>query len=193
MSGYLELLGREELSEKAKTYLTVISGRMETMKNLTEELFQYSAILSGQDQGQKQTIDLRDALAESMAAFYAAFQEKGITPVISLPEGPVERTLEPQKLSRIFANVISNALRYGDEDFAVALTKEGRLLFQNTAPALSQVQVGHLFDRFYTVESGQGGTGLGLSIAKVLTEGLGGSIFAAYEGETFQIQIFFPQ
>lgn len=74
-SGYLELLSREELPQKAKDYVAVISGRMEAMKNLTEELFLYSAILSGGEQGQRKTLDLGDALAESMAAFYAAFRK----------------------------------------------------------------------------------------------------------------------
>ena len=44
---------------------------------------------------------------------------------------------------------------------------------------LDELQVGRLFDRFYTVEAARKSTGLGLSIARVLTEQMGGEIGAA--------------
>ena len=53
--------------------------------------------------------------------------------------------------------------------------------------------ISRLFDRFFTVEAARSSTGLGLSIARTLTEQLGGSIRAAYDGGTLQIIVRFPQ
>ena len=60
------------------------------------------------------------------------------------------------------------------------LGEDGKVCFQNSAANLDEIQVGHLFERFYTVESGTRSTGIGLSIAKSLTEAMGGSIKAKY-------------
>ena len=50
-----------------------------------------------------------------------------------------------------------------------------------------------LFDRFYTVETGQGATGLGLSIARLLTERMGGTIQAEYLEGRLAVIVSFPE
>lgn len=84
-------------------------------------------------------------------------------------------------MQRILSNILSNTAKYADGDLKVVLTEAGDLLFQNRAPGLSQVEAARLFDRFYTVENAKGATGLGLSIAKLLTEQMGGSIWAQWD------------
>jgi hypothetical protein len=51
------------------------------------------------------------------------------------------------------------------------------------------VQVGKLFDRFYTVEAARKSTGLGLAIARTLVEQMNGTIYAAYENDRLSIHI----
>lgn len=104
-----------------------------------------------------------------------------------------ERTDAMRALRRIFDNVISNAVKYSDGDFAVALDENGTATFTNGAAGLSCVQAERLFDRFFTVETARSSTGLGLSIAKQLTEKLGGSIRAEYGGGKLQIKLSLPQ
>lgn len=58
---------------------------------------------------------------ESVAAFYAAFKEKGIEPVISITERTVIRSVDRTALLRIFANILSNALKYSDGDLEITL------------------------------------------------------------------------
>lgn len=190
INGYLDLLEHEEKSETVQRYLLQIQNRTEVLKNLTEELFRYSVVTSSQEL-KPENMDVVRALEESLLSFYAVMQEKGIQPEIDLPQEPVYRELDAGAVSRIFSNIISNALKYSDGDLSVVMSENGRITFTNTAPNLNAVAVGRLFDRFYTVEASRNSTGLGLSIAKVLIERMGGSISAQFQEGKLNIMIKF--
>lgn len=190
--GYLDLLKEEEKSEAAARYLEQIEDRTEALKQLTEELFKYSVIAST-DEIAPASIDLRQALEESLLSFYGAIKQKGLDTEISITEKKVERFLDPQGVSRVFSNIINNAIKYSDGDFQVWMGDDGTITFANTAADLDSVSVAKLFDRFYTVETGRNSTGLGLSIAKLLTERMGGRIYAEYKENMLMITVSFPQ
>lgn len=212
ISGYLELLEREyehEISSKEVSFcpegeiqpgkirsypeteahstevlrcLAVIRNRTEHMKQLTEELFRYSLALSVPEE-KPQLLSLNKILEESLLSFYEALLKKGITPTVSLPETPVMRTLDPAALSRVFQNVLGNAVKYSGGDLNVCLKEDGTVTCSNTAPNLNPLLTEQLFDRYYTVETvsspnAESSTGLGLYIARLLTERLGGEISA---------------
>lgn len=187
--GYLELLEREEQSDAVRRYLSIISGRAEAMKSLTEELFRYSVIASTGDQLSLEPVNVNAVLEEAIAAQYVNLCQRGITPDIRMPNTSVMRNANHEALSRVFENLITNALRYSDGDLSIQLSDNGAISFSNTASNLNAVQVGKLFDRFYTVESAHPSTGLGLSIAKILMEQMGGQIQANYTGTLLTIGI----
>lgn len=206
MSGYLELLQKElsgggvtengqalptSSAEKSARYLAILQNRLDTMKQLTEELFRYSIVLSVQEE-KLEKLSLNRILEDSLMASWSNLEQRGITPVICIPQTPVIRLLDSSSLSRIFANILSNAVKYSDGDLQVTLTEAGAITFSNHAAALTPVTVKKLFDRFYTVESSNASTGLGLSIARLLTERMGGSIDAAYEEGELHITVQFP-
>ena len=188
--GYLELLGREEKSQAAERYLAQIENRVEAMRGLTEELFRYSVISSAREL-HPERLDLARTLAESLFSFYGALEEKGIQPEVEIPEEPVWRELDPSALNRVFANVLSNALKYSDGDLRVSMEPSGEICFVNRARGLDPVAVGRLFDRFYTVEAGRNSSGLGLSIARALTQRMGGTIVGEYRAERLCIRVYF--
>ncbi len=181
ISGYLDLLEREELSGNCSKYTAIIRERTDAMKTLTEELFNYSVITSDDNQPVFEDVSLNSALEENAAAFYALLSERGIEPKIAVPEQKVICRLDRKLLTRVLANVMSNAVKYSGGGLEITLSADGVIRYSNNAPALDEISVGRLFDRFYTVENGAGGTGIGLSIAKELTEQMGGKIGAEYE------------
>lgn len=189
--GYLELLKEQPLTEDARRYAAVIQNRAGLMRQLTEELMRYSVAVSKAEELKLIPVDLVEVLEESMAAFYTELCAKNITPEIDFPPQKVIRMLDRDALSRIFSNLLTNAVRYSDGDLSVTLTESGEITFANTAASLNAVQVGKLFDRFYTVEAARNSTGLGLSIARTLTEQMGGSISAAYEDSRLTIRMQF--
>ena len=190
--GYMDLLEREERSAAVERYLSLIENRILALKQLTEELFRYSIILSTQDDMTLETVHINGVLEESIAGFYAALTQRGITPVIHITENRIERQLNKAALSRVFSNILNNALKYSDGDLEITLRDSGELVFSNTASGLDEVQVGKLFDRFYSVETAKHSTGLGLSIAKLLTEQMNGTIRAEYNRPQFSIHLSFP-
>lgn len=192
LSGYVELLKGEALSPAGQRYLSQIEDRAQAMQAMTEELFRYS-LAAEETALTLEPVDLRAAVEEALLSFYGAFQQKGVVPQLSLPQGPVTRQLDKAALSRVLGNILTNALKYSPGELAVALSPAGVLTFSNPAPGLDPVSAGRLFHRFYTVESSAQSTGLGLSIARELTQRLGGTISARWESGRLQVELTFPE
>ena len=192
ISGYLQLLKQEECSENAGDYLAIIENRTAALRSLTEELFRYTIAVSDAEALTLEEVSINSALEASIASYYGALSQKGITPKISLPEKSVMRTLNKDALSRIFGNIISNAIKYSDGDLRVTLTEAGEAIFTNHASAMTETQVGKLFNRLYTVNTARHSTGLGLSIAKALTERMGGTVTANCKDNLLSIHVIFP-
>lgn len=186
--GYLDLLEKCPQSEEALGYLKQIKNRAEAMRTLTEELFRYS-VAASEGELSLDKICVNDVLEESIASFFGAISERGITPEIDITERRIMRITDKTALARIFSNLISNALKYSRGDLFISMDEQCVIRFRNSADNIENIEVNRLFDRFYTVESGNRSTGLGLSIAKLLTEKLGGEISAEIVGEMLEIKI----
>ncbi|WP_294481520.1 HAMP domain-containing sensor histidine kinase [uncultured Ruminococcus sp.] len=187
--GYLDMLQQTDDPEKHKKYIAIMKERAELMKQLTEELFRYSVIVSEESEMQTESVNVVQVLEDSIMGYFAALNEKGIVPEVQLTEEAVIRELNKEYLARIFSNLLNNALKYSDGDLLIKLSAEGVITFTNTANDLSAVEVEQLFDRFYTVEAAHHSTGLGLSIARTLVERMGGTITAEYTDSKLTIRI----
>ena len=188
--GYLDLLDNEDKSEHTSRYLSLIGNRVEAMKHLTEELFRYSVILSTGELV-LEPVCVNGVLEEGIAAFYGVLTSRDIQPEIHITETKIERQLNREALGRVFSNILNNALKYSDGDLFITLRDDGEIIFSNTASSLNGVQVGKLFDRFFTVEAARNSNGLGLAISKTLVEQMGGSISAELTNNKLIIYIRF--
>lgn len=189
--GYLDLLERENNSKTSKRYIEIIRERSEMLNQLTEELFKYSVIIATEDNAVIESVSINNVLEECIAAHYTALNERKIIPNIQMPDNNVMRMVDRFALARVFSNLLNNAIKYSDGDLNITLYKSGKITFSNTSSKLNEVQVGKLFNRFYTVEAAQKSTGLGLTIAKTLIEQMNGTISAHYENNRLCISIVF--
>lgn len=192
ISGYLELLEDIEIHPEARRYIDIITNRVELMKQLSEELFRYSIAIDQPNTETKQRVVLNDLIEEGVAGFYPILKEKGIDPDIQLPNTKVTCYLDAAAFSRILSNLLQNAIKYSDGDLSITLSTKGELTFMNTASSLSEVQVGRLFDRFYTVQMGETSTGLGLEITRKLLHEMDGTTEAEYKENKLCIIIQLP-
>lgn len=187
--GYLSLLDKEEKSEHIARQLSIIKNRTFALKQLVEELFQYTTIISDTENSVYTETVINNVLEDCISSYYAIFKEKGITPNINLCEQKIVRSVDKTALLRIFNNVIDNAIKYSEGDLTISLFENGKIVFSNHTSDLNEIQIGKLFDRFYTVNTARKSTGLGLSIAKALIEKMDGNISADYSNNVLSIII----
>ena len=194
--GYLELAkGKMQAGEDITSYLDIIENRARYMKELTDELFEFSGIIGDNDREELQTeeIEINRVLEDSIIDYYSVLSENGIEPLVEITEEPVVRFLNRHALERIFANLLNNAVKYSQGDLKITLAGSGEITFENYAPELTEIQVQQLFDRFYTVRTGRNSTGLGLAIARNLVTQLNGTIAAKRIEKNLVIRISFPK
>ena len=192
--GYLNLLKKEECPEHIKRYLEAIENRAQALKQLTEELFRYTIVISEAEEMTLQVLPLNGILESSISAYYSVLKQNHIVPEISIPDQQITGRVNENALSRVLGNILSNAVKYSDGDLKIVLSEDGDIRISNHAcirdshaSGLSEVQAERLFDRFYTVNTARKSTGLGLSIAKALMEKMGGTITADYRENVLEI------
>ena len=185
--GYLNLLDKEEKSEHIARQLSIIKNRTFALKQLVEELFRYTTIISDTENSVYTETVINNVLEDCISSYYAIFKEKGITPNINLCEQKIVRSVDKTALLRIFNNIIDNAIKYSEGDLTISLFENGKIVFSNHTSDLNEIQIGKLFDRFYTVNTARKSTGLGLSIAKALIEKMDGNISADYSNNVLSI------
>lgn len=192
ISGYLELAHRQEMTPEMEKYLSVIEGRTEHMKKLTEDLFEYSLISGGEVAEDKQEVNINRMLEDCIMNYYPSLKARGIKTKIDITDEKIVRSLYPTYVERIMNNLVSNALKYSDGDLEIMLSDEGVLRVSNSSEQLSNVEVNKLFDRFFTVETGnRNSAGLGLSIVKLFAERMDLSLSANYENGIITITLKF--
>jgi signal transduction histidine kinase len=119
ISGYTELLEKEELSTEQKRYIALIKSRTKALSELTEELFRYSLIISARESLQLEPQTVNGILEESIAALYETLINRGINPEIEITETPIIRSVNKPALARVFGNILSNAVKYSDGDLSI--------------------------------------------------------------------------
>lgn len=189
INGYLKLLEKEQKSTEAEEYLRIITERTEAMKELADELFEYSVIVSKKEDSKAEEVHINRLLEESITAMYGALTEKGITPEIDITDQKIVRITDKEALARVFSNILSNVIKYSEGDLSVKMDSDGLIGFSNLAHALTETEVERLFDRFYTVTDARASTGLGLSIAKTLATRAGADISAELKGGRLTIWV----
>lgn len=187
--GNLYMIRKTDDLSEIRDYIDVIEERVDAMKQLTEELFRYTVIVSDEEEAVTEEVFVNQVLQESISSFYPVLTEKGIDPQINITSEHIIRELNRSDLSRVFSNLLNNAVKYSDGDLEITLSDSGEITFANTTQELSSVQAEQLFDRFYTVEAARISTGLGLSIARTLVERMGGTITAKYDDNRLIIRI----
>ena len=194
--GYINLVRNSDLDEEEKEReLEVIEKRLHRMEELIEQFFEFSKVISRDEEIKKEDLNLIGVLEEAIAHYFDDFEAKNR--VISLKYDSRKLVVHSNRgmLLRIFDNVISNALKHGEGDLEVDVKSEdGKnvITFSNISKD-DKLDVTQIFDEFYTTDISRtkGSTGLGLAIVKQFTNLLGGEIDANKEGDKFEIIISF--
>lgn len=180
IKGYIDLIKKEKSKKKIVEYLKIIENKSEDLVILTEQLYDYSKSLDLKDKLKKEKVCINDILEDTILSYYALIKKKNLSPEINITTKRIYRKIDKNMAIRILENIISNTIKYTDEDIKITLLDNGKIIIKNKSHALDNTTVNKMFDRYYTIESGSNTSGIGLSIAKQLVNINGGKITAKY-------------
>lgn len=180
IKGYIDLIKKEKSKTKITEYLKIIENKSEDLAFLTEQLYDYSKSLDLKDNIKKEKVCLNDVLEDTILLYYALIKKKNLTPEINITKKRIYRKIDKNMLTRILENIISNTIKYTNEDIKITLLDNGKIIFKNKTNLLDTISINKIFDRYYTIENGSNTSGIGLSIAKQLVNINGGKITAKY-------------
>ncbi len=189
IKGYVELINQTQDVEKQKEYLKIVEKKVNALTVLTEQIFEFSKIVDRNQKIKKEKYCINNILEELLVSYYTILNTKKIIPKIEICDKKIYRNVDINIITRVFDNILSNAIKYSDGDLEVKLEENGKITFSNTAKTLDEVTVKKIFNRYYTVENAKKSTGLGLSIAKQLIEMCNGKISAKYVDGKLIIEI----
>lgn len=201
--GYLNLLEEEPdmpVDMRAKNvHITLDKAyRLEEMVN---EFFEITRYNSRQIKLIKEPVDLYYMLIQLSDELSPVLAPHGNSVVLNADED-LTVCADPDKLARVFGNILKNAALYSYPDTKIIISAaeaDGQIVLsvQNKGNTIPKERLPSLFDKFYRLDkarmSDTGGTGLGLAIAKEIVILHGGSICAASENNTVTITIRLPK
>lgn len=197
LDGYFQLLRDSESKEDRQRYLWIIEERIDSLKELLEELFMYTRLKNEAYEMKKDTVYLNRVLTETVFSYYEEWEKRKIEPEINIEEKQMPIYGNEQGLKRMICNIIKNGLDHGRKKIRISLKEENGqaiLSFRNQTDHPEEIDVEKVFERFYKADEARSrnSAGLGLSIAKEFVLRMDGSIRAALEENWFVIEVTFP-
>jgi len=196
-AGYTDLILNSDLTEDEKiSEMKIVEARLKRLTELVDSFFEFSKILTTNKEIELETVNLIGILEECIGNFYEDYKKENREVDFITSNNKISISTNRTMLSRIFENLISNALKYGSGNLTIEVISENadviRISFTNRIID-KDLDTGRIFDDFYTTDISRtkGSTGLGLAIAKEFTEQLNGNIEAHIEDDKLVIDTTF--
>ena len=200
--GYLSLLRDEpQISPELRAKYTGIAlDKAQRLETLINEFFEITRFNLTQISLEREEVNLTRLLEQVTFEFQPVLAEKSLN--FSLQLAPdVILSCDPNKLERVFDNLLRNAVNYGtpNTDVQVVLTTGESVVditVANHSRPIPQEKLDRIFEQFFRLDSSRsstsGGAGLGLAIAKEIVEMHNGTISAHSEGDKVSFTVSLP-
>ena len=196
--GYLDIVATQPLTDEQKDkYIAIAYNKSKRLEKLIEDLFTYTKLEFGQVQLHRSDVDVVKMMEQLLEEFYPSFCENHLEYSFKTNESSIEVNADGDLLARAFANLISNAIRYGANGKNINVCIEGNaekvsISVTNYGEIIPKKDLNLIFEKFFRVRNEeQGGTGLGLAITKNIVAMHGGIIRVRSDlnGTVFEITL----
>lgn len=202
MIGYLSILDEidDMPKKKQKNYISIALDKSYRLEDLINELFDVARFNSEKIVLEKEELNLNLMLEQIIDDFYPTLRELNKSIKLNYNE-PISINGDSDKLSRVFNNLIKNAISYSKEEseIVINLKKDNNNAIVeviNKGKQISKEKLSKIFEKFYRLDSARtsrtGGSGLGLAIAKDIVELHNGTIIAESNDEETTFRVTLP-
>lgn len=202
MIGYLSILDEidDMPKKKQKNYISIALDKSYRLEDLINELFDVARFNSEKIVLEKEELNLNLMLEQIIDDFYPTLRELNKSIKLDYNE-PISINGDSDKLSRVFNNLIKNAISYSKEEseIVINLKKDNNNAIVeviNKGKQISKEKLSKIFEKFYRLDSARtsrtGGSGLGLAIAKDIVELHNGTIIAESNEEETTFRVTLP-
>ncbi len=169
-------------------YLTTMTSDIERLSVLIDDLFELARIESGALQLRLEQTAIDEVVAAAVAGALPSAELAKVAVMFEPGTTATKLFADPQRLTRVLANLLQNAIRHTPPDGSVTVSTsaagaEVLVTIADTGDGIPAEDVAHVFERFYRVDKSRsrigGGSGLGLSISQGIIEAHGGRIWIA--------------
>jgi two-component system OmpR family sensor kinase len=192
-------LNKERSSAEYRETLEACQRAAQRMKRLIESLLELARFDAGQEQLQRVTFNLAAKTRECADLLQPLAAERHVKIVLELAE--TNCTGDPERLSQVIVNLLTNAVTYNTPDGEVRVAtalRDGNavLTVTDTGIGITAEDAPHVFKRFYRADKsragGTGNAGLGLAICQSIVTAHGGTLDFNSEpgrGTTFTVHL----
>ena len=186
--------------EEREKYIHIALEKSMRLGDLINEFFDITRYNLQDIELEPIEINLSLMLEQLADELYGVLQEKHLSCEVEVEEN-LEVYGDPDKLARVFDNILRNAIAYcyANTKILIGAKQKGKdieITFTNEGDKIPGTMLQTIFEKFYRVDgsrsSGTGGAGLGLAIAKEIVELHGGRVMAKSDDLKTQFIVTLP-
>ena len=192
IKGYIDGIrdGVADTPEKLSRYLDTIHAKADVIDNMVNNLSSFSKMELSSSDFHFENGDLNIFLKGFVDDYRLDLEKSKVLLIDNISNEKAMIRLDYEKISRAFANIVDNAVKYGSKENPTltvsSFIRDGGV-YVNIADngiGIDEKDIGKVFESFYRADRSRSikGSGLGLGIVKQIIEKHGGKIWLKSEG-----------
>jgi len=200
IEGFARVMAETDSAEERMKYMEIVESNNGRVLALIDEILDLSRVEAGEMTLKKQMTDLNE-LCRNIQLIFKFRCPEAVKMVYSEPNMNVVLNTDGNRLTQIFSNLISNALKHtteGSITYGYRLINDGQeveFFVADTGAGISEEDQRHIFETYVSRDAdNQQGYGLGLALCKIIVEKMHGTISCNSklgEGSTFRFVLPF--
>lgn len=200
IEGFSRIMAETDSPEERMNYLEIIESNNGRLLSLINEILDLSRVEAGEISIKKAPIDLKK-LCSDIKQIFKFRCPSTVELTWTEPDMPITMNTDENRLTQIFSNLISNALKHttrGSIRYGYRIIDEGlniEFYVSDTGSGIAPEFIDHIFETYTSQDAEQQkGFGLGLALCRIIVEKMGGSIRVESElgkGSTFTFSMPF--